>query len=60
MRAHDRVWTIASGVGVVGVLLGFAGGILFMGTNGQAFPSMLMAFGCVAAIAGYVIALARR
>jgi hypothetical protein len=45
---------------VVGVLLGFAGGILFMGTNGQAFPSMLMAFGCVAAIAGYVIALARR
>jgi hypothetical protein len=30
-----------------------------MATNGQARASMVMAFGCVAAIAGCVIALAR-
>jgi hypothetical protein len=61
VRAHDRVWTSASLVGIIGVVLGFAGGILFMGTNGQGgWSSMLMAIGCVGAIAGYAVALARR
>jgi len=60
VRAKDRTWTVASVVGIVGILLGFGGGAAFLGSNGQAAPSMVMAVGCTVAIASYVLALAKR
>ncbi len=60
VREHDRAWVRASVIGIVGILLAFGGGTAFMSTNGSAAPSMVMAVGCTLAIAGYVVALAKR
>jgi uncharacterized protein YqgC (DUF456 family) len=58
VRQRERPWVQASVIGVVGIVVGFLGGVWFMSTNGAAVASMVMALGCVAAIAGYVYALA--
>jgi hypothetical protein len=54
------MWLAADVVGTASIILLFAGGSIFMQTNGGAMASMAMATSCVAAIATYAVALARR
>lgn len=59
-RERDRTWTAASLVGIVGIVVGFAGGVIFMSADGNAVSSFAMAIGCVISIAAYTVALTQR
>jgi hypothetical protein len=58
-RGHDRNWLTASAFGIFGILLGFGGGIAFMGQTSNDGASFLMAVGTSVAIAGYALGLHR-
>lgn len=59
IRSHRRTCVWAAVLGVWGVVLAWASGSTFISTHGAEWASMLMATGCVVAIAAYVVALAR-
>jgi hypothetical protein len=58
-RERDRVWTGASLLGLVGIVVALAAGLLFLGTNGNDVMSFAMTIGCVLALGCYTVALAR-
>jgi hypothetical protein len=58
VRTRDRVWITASVIGLVGIVLGFAGGTAFMGDPSSDVSSYVMAVGCALAIAAYALGLA--
>jgi hypothetical protein len=60
IRSHGRAWVTAAVLGVAGVVLAWAAGSTFISNHGAEWASMLMATGCVIAIASYVVALARQ
>jgi hypothetical protein len=57
---RDRAWTAAGLVGILGIGVALAGGVVFMTANGNDVASFAMAAGCVVPIAGYTVALAQR
>lgn len=59
VRSHDRFGLIASGVGILGILIGFGGGIAFMSQTSNNGASFLMAVGTSIAIAGYALGFNR-
>jgi len=57
IRSRDRTWLAVTGVGVVGIVLGIAGGTIFMGDTTSDGASFLMAVGCTIALGAYALGL---
>lgn len=58
-QTKDSRWRAVSAAAAVGILLGFVGGMGFMG-SGDDVSSFVMALGCVIAIGAYSTGLAKR
>lgn len=58
-RTGDAVWTRASIIGIVGIVVAFAGGVRFMGKVESDLSSFIMAIGWAISIVGYATGLAR-
>jgi hypothetical protein len=56
-RAGDAAWRLAGSIGIAGIVVGFAAGVIFLSTNGNDVWSLLMTVGCVVAIGGYAFGL---
>jgi hypothetical protein len=57
IRTRDHAWITASVVGLIGIVVGFAGGTAFMGDPSSDMTSFVMAIGCAAAIGAYALGL---
>ncbi len=57
VRRRAGAWLVASAVGIVGVVVAFAGGTGFMGDTSNDTASFVMACGWALAIGGYALAL---
>lgn len=58
-RAGSAAWQRASLVGIVGLLVAFAGGVWFMGDVSNDLASFVMAVGWAISLVGYATGLAR-
>jgi len=57
VRSRDRTWLTVTGVGVVAIVLGIAGGTIFMGNTTSDGASFLMAAGCTIALGADALGL---
>jgi len=58
-RPHDGFWLGAAVVGLLGIVAGFVGGIVFMGEVSDNLASYSMAVGATVAVAAYAVGLYR-
>lgn len=58
-RAGSAAWQRASMMGVIGIVVAFAGGVWFMGDVSNDLASFVMAIGWAIALVGYATGLAK-
>lgn len=58
-RTNDAVWLRASAIGILGIIIAFAGGIRFMGKVESDASSFIMSVGWAVSLVGYTMGLAR-